>query len=74
MLVVALAIYVVGVAIGLLVMRDPWPVRLGTAAVWPLGIISFAVVTVILVAAASYLWPVLLLALIPVAVVLWLTF
>jgi hypothetical protein len=71
---IALASYVAGVVIGMLVMRDPWPVRLGTAAVWPVGIASFAVVTVTLAAAALYLWPVLLLAFIPAIAVLWLLF
>lgn len=71
---ILLAIYVTGVAIGLLVMRDPWPVRIGTALVWPAGILSFVVVTVILVLAACYLWPVLLLGLIAIAAALWLAF
>jgi hypothetical protein len=71
---ILLAIYVTGVAIGLLVMRDPWPVRIGAALVWPAGILSFVVVTVILVLAACYLWPVLLLGLIAIAAALWLAF
>jgi hypothetical protein len=53
---ILLAIYVTGVAIGLLV------------------ILSFVVVTVILVLAACYLWPVLLLGLIAIAAALWLAF
>jgi hypothetical protein len=71
---ILLTIYVTGVVIGLLVMRDPWPVRIGTALVWPVGILSFFVVVVILVLAACYLWPVLLLVLIPIAAALWLAF
>jgi hypothetical protein len=57
-----LAIYLAGVAIGLLVMRDPWPSRVGTALVWPLGPIAFAGVLAILLTAAIVLWPVLMLA------------
>ena len=53
-----LVIYVVGVAIALLVMRDRWTTRLGTALVWPLGPIAFLVVVTILMAAAAILWPV----------------
>jgi hypothetical protein len=68
---IALAIYVAGVVIGMLVMRDPWPVRLGTAAVWPLGLVSFVVVAVTLVAASLYLWPILLLVFIPAVAVAW---
>jgi hypothetical protein len=71
---IGLSIYIVGVLIGLAVMHDPWPVRLGTAALWPVGILSFVVVTLTLVAASLYLWPILLLALIPVAAVVWLVF
>jgi hypothetical protein len=71
---ILLAIYVTGVVTGLAVMRDPWPVRVGTALVWPLGIVSLVVVAVILIAAALYLWPVLLLGLIPAVAVLWLVF
>jgi hypothetical protein len=51
-------IYVAGVIVGLLVMRDRWAARLLTAALWPLGLLALAVVTVTLVAASAYLWPV----------------
>jgi hypothetical protein len=57
-----LALYVAGVVVGLLVMRDRWPARVATAVAWPLGVLAFAVVVVILVAASIYLWPVPLLA------------
>jgi hypothetical protein len=57
-------IYFVGVLIGLVVMRDPWPVRLGTAAVWPLGPAAFVVVMAVLLGAALVLWPLLM---VPVA-------
>jgi hypothetical protein len=57
-----LAVYVLGVVIGLIVMRDPWPTRVVTAVAWPLGIVAFVVVFVILSAAAVYLWPIPMLA------------
>ena len=57
-----LAVYVAGIVVGLLVMRDRWPARVATAVAWPLGVLAFAVVVVILVAASIYLWPIPLLA------------
>jgi hypothetical protein len=71
---ILLAIYVVGVAVGLAVMRDPWPVRLVTAAVWPLGLVSLVVVTATLLLAAVYLWPIPALAAIAALAALWLAF
>jgi hypothetical protein len=71
---VLLAIYVTGVVIGLGVMRDPWTERIGTAVLWPLGILSLVVVAVTMIAAALYLWPILLLGLIPAVALLWLVF
>jgi hypothetical protein len=56
-----LSIYLTGVVIALSVMRDPWPVRLGTAMVWPLGPLAFLVVISILLIASAVLWPVLVL-------------
>ena len=53
-----LVIYLAGVAIGLAMMRDPWPSRLLIALVWPLGPIAFVVVIAILGVAAAALWPV----------------
>ena len=53
-----LAIYLAGVVIGMAVMRDRWPARLGLALVWPLGPIAFLVVVAILLVAAAILWPV----------------
>jgi hypothetical protein len=50
-------LYLTGVVVALAVMRDPWPVRLGTALVWPLGPIAFAVVLAVLLAASVVLWP-----------------
>ncbi len=52
-----LMIYVAGVALGLAVMRDPWPSRLLTALVWPLGPVAFVIVSSILIIAAAVLWP-----------------
>jgi hypothetical protein len=56
------AIYLLGVAIGLAVMRDPIGARLGTALVWPLGPVAFVIVLAILLAASAILWPVAALA------------
>jgi len=56
-----LTIYLVGFAIAMAVMRDSWPVRIGTAAVWPLGPLAFLIVISILLVASAILWPVLIL-------------
>jgi hypothetical protein len=56
--VVWLAIYLAGLVSALAVMRDPWPARVGTAVVWPLGPMAFAVVVAILLVASALLWPV----------------
>ena len=58
---VLLSIYLVGLIIALAVMRDPWPERMATAVVWPLGPLAFAVVIAILLVASAILWPVLIL-------------
>ena len=49
---VALAIYLVGVAIGLWRTDAPLPTRLLLALLWPIGPLAFVVVVAILVAAA----------------------
>ena len=54
-------VYALGVALGLAVMRDPWPTRLATAVVWPLGPIAFVLVIALLLVVAAILWPVLIL-------------
>jgi hypothetical protein len=51
------AVYIGGVLIGLMVMRDRWPARLATAVAWPLGPFAFVVVLAILLAASVLLWP-----------------
>jgi len=67
-----LYIYLAGVFIALVVMRDPWPVRVPTALVWPLGPIAFVVVVTILVSASVFLWPVPLVAVIgAIAALIW---
>ena len=58
---VAAIIYLVGVVIGLGVMRDPWPVRIGTALAWPLGPAAFIVVVSGLLVTAVILWPLIML-------------
>lgn len=57
-----LLVYLGGVAVGVAVMRDPWPARIGTALAWPLGPAAFLVVVSILVLAAFVLWPLRMLA------------
>ena len=52
-----LVTYLIGVFIGLAVMRDPWPLRVGTAVVWPLGPLAFVVVIAVLALACAVLWP-----------------
>jgi hypothetical protein len=56
-----LSIYLTGLVIALAVMRDPWPERIGTALVWPLGPIAFVVVVSIMLLASAVLWPALIL-------------
>jgi hypothetical protein len=50
----ALAIYLVGVAIGLWRTDDRWPTRVLLALLWPIGPIAFMVVVAILLAAAPF--------------------
>jgi hypothetical protein len=52
-----LSIYVIGVLVGLAVMRDSWLPRTVTALLWPLGPIAFLVVVPILLVASAILWP-----------------
>jgi hypothetical protein len=53
-----LVVYLAGVAIGLTVMRDPWPSRVGTALVWPLGPMAFIIVVALFLVTAAALWPI----------------
>ena len=55
-------LYALGVVLGLVVMRDPWPTRLATALVWPLGPVAFVLVIALLLVVSAILWPVLILA------------
>ena len=66
------ALYVMGVVLGLAVMRDPWPARVGTALLWPLGPVAFVIVVTVLMIASVLLWPLLMLPLVAaVAAVGW---
>ena len=65
-------IYIAGVLLGLAVMRDPWPSRIVTALAWPLGIVAFVVVLIVMSIAAIYLWPVPILATLAVLALVWL--
>jgi hypothetical protein len=71
---ISAAIYLTGVVIGLVVMRDRWTVRLLTAALWPLGFVAFAAVVAILLVAAVYLWPIPMLVTVAAAIGLLLVF
>jgi hypothetical protein len=51
------AVYVIGVAIGLLATDDRWTTRLLIALCWPLGPLAFVVVATGLLMAAAVLWP-----------------
>lgn len=53
-----LLLYVAGVAWGLFKIDAPILTRIGTAAVWPLGPLAFAVTLTILIAAAAVAFPV----------------
>ena len=46
-----------GVALGLAVMRDPWPARVTTALMWPLGPSALVLVISLLLIVAALLWP-----------------
>jgi hypothetical protein len=61
-----LVVYLVGVLIGIAVMRDPWPARIGTALVWPLGPMAFLVVVPTLLLVCVVLWPAVMLSLLAV--------
>jgi hypothetical protein len=64
--------YLAGVLLGLAVMRDPWPSRIVTALAWPLGIVAFVVVLIVMSMAAIYLWPVPVLATLAAIALVWL--
>ena len=66
-----LAMYVAGIAVGLIVMRDRWPARVATAVAWPLGLLAFGMVVATLLTAAIYLWPIPLLATIALLLGAW---
>jgi hypothetical protein len=71
---VLVVLYLAGVATGLAVMRDAWPARLVTAFAWPLGLVAFAVVVVIQLAAVVYLWPVPALVTLALLTAIWVAF
>jgi hypothetical protein len=71
----ALTVYLVGVAVGLVMIDARGPARLGLALLWPVGPIAFVVTITILLLALPIAFPVLgtvvLAALIGVIVMLW---
>jgi hypothetical protein len=70
-----LIVYLVGVTLGCVVMRDRWPTRITTSLVWPLGPMAFVVVLSMLLVTAAILWPVPVLgsAVLLGALIAWLT-
>ena len=67
-----IAAYLAGIVVALTLMRDPWPARVGTALLWPLGPIAFLAVVTILSIAAVFLWPVPVLGIIAaIAALIW---
>ena len=68
---VALAIYVIGVIVGLL-LTDARPLaRVAIAALWPLGAVAFVVVIAILLVTAMVVFPVFGAAVVAVAALSW---
>jgi hypothetical protein len=66
-------LYVAGVVVGVTIMRDPLPVRLITALLWPLGPAAFVLVVALLLVVAALVWPVTMLALaVATAMLVWL--
>jgi hypothetical protein len=53
-------IYLAGVIIGLIVMRDSWGSRIATALSWPLGPLAFVIVVSVMLVVATILWPLVL--------------
>jgi hypothetical protein len=54
----ALAIYVIGVIVGLLLTDARPPARVAIALLWPLGAVAFVVVIAILFVAAMLVYPI----------------
>ena len=55
---VLLWLYLAGVVVGVILMRDPLPTRVLTALVWPLGPVAFVLVVSLLLVVATIVWPV----------------
>jgi len=68
---IATAVYVAGVALGLLVIDGHPAARVGLALVWPIGPIAFVITIAILIAASLIAFPVAGAPLLGVAVVWW---
>lgn len=58
-----LAVYLLGVAIGLWRVDGSWVARIGVALVWPLGVLAFGVTIAVLIGVAAVAFPVFGLAL-----------
>ena len=67
----ALAIYVIGVIVGLLLTDARPPARVAIAVLWPLGVVAFVVVIAILFVAAMLVFPAFGAAVLAVAVLSW---
>jgi len=68
----ALAVYALGVAVGLLFTDARWPARLGLALAWPLGPLAFLLTVTLLLAVSVVAFPLVAVAAIGVALVAWL--
>ena len=67
----ALIIYALGVAIGILVGDERTAVRILLAFVWPLGLLALAVTLAVLIVASFIAFPIVAAALVAAVVILW---
>lgn len=70
----ALILYAAGAAVALWRTDAEWPIRIGLAALWPLGPLAFVVTVSILLAASLVAFPLVGGAVVAVATVLWWVF
>jgi len=67
----AFIVYVAGVLLGLVIVDEPFPARLGVAAAWPLGPIGFVVTITVLLLALALVSPRVALLLAALGAVIW---
>lgn len=68
---IAIGMYAAGLVIGLLVIDEPFPARLGVAAAWPVGPIAFVTVVTVLLLVLPVAMPRVALVLAAVAILVW---